>query len=135
MSWPKGSAGAASGTETVYASPGLTLKLPSLIVLRVCVTAPASSNCWMRERLISPSATLKKRSSRQPSCSAATTARRGSSEEDVSDIQAPVDPKSTVGYRVAKGLVIVLSALIILALIALVTGFVLKMMGKSTKVF
>lgn len=53
----------------------------------------------------------------------------------MSDIQAPVDPKSTVGYRVAKWLVIVLSALIILALIALVTGFVLKMMGKSTKVF
>jgi hypothetical protein len=52
----------------------------------------------------------------------------------VSDINAPVDPKGTAGYRAAKLAVIVLSALIILALIGLVAGVVLKMMGRSTHV-
>ncbi len=52
----------------------------------------------------------------------------------MSDIQAPVDPKSTLGYRAAKLAVIVLSALIILALIALVVGAVLKLAGRSTHV-
>jgi hypothetical protein len=52
----------------------------------------------------------------------------------VSDINAPVDPKSTAGYRAAKLAVIVLSALIILALIGLVVGVVLKMTGRSTHV-
>jgi hypothetical protein len=53
----------------------------------------------------------------------------------VSDINAPVDPKSTAGYRAAKLAVIVLSALIILALIGLVVGVVLKMTGRSTHLF
>jgi hypothetical protein len=52
----------------------------------------------------------------------------------VSDINAPVDPKSTAGYRAAKVAVIVLSALIILALVGLVVGVVLKMTGRSTHV-
>ena len=53
----------------------------------------------------------------------------------MSDINAPVDPKSTAGYRAAKLAVIVLSALIILALVGLVVGVVLKMTGRSTHVF
>lgn len=90
----------------------------------------------MRERLISPSAWLRKRSSRQPACSAPTTARRGASSEDVvSDMQAPVDEKQTTRYRVARLLVIVLSALIILAVMALVVGGVMQMTGHSTKIF
>lgn len=52
----------------------------------------------------------------------------------MSDINAPVDPKGTAGYRAAKFAVIVLSALIILALIGLVVGVVLKLMGRSTHV-
>jgi hypothetical protein len=52
----------------------------------------------------------------------------------VSDINAPVDPKSTAGYRAAKLAVIVLSALIILALIGLVVGAILKLSGRSTHV-
>ena len=53
----------------------------------------------------------------------------------MSDINAPVDPKSTAGYRAARLAVVVLSALIILALIGLVAGVVLKMTGRSTHVF
>ena len=52
----------------------------------------------------------------------------------MSDINAPADPKGTIGYRAAKFAVIVLSALIILALIALVVGVVLKMTGRPTHV-
>ncbi|MEI9994713.1 MAG: hypothetical protein WDM91_08980 [Rhizomicrobium sp.] len=48
----------------------------------------------------------------------------------MSDIETPVDPKSTAGYRAAKLAVIVLSALIILALVGLVAGMVLKMSGR-----
>jgi hypothetical protein len=47
----------------------------------------------------------------------------------VSDIEAPADPKGTLGYRAAKLAVIVLSALIILALIGLVVGGILKLSG------
>ena len=49
----------------------------------------------------------------------------------MSDINAPADPKRTTGYRAAKGAVIVLSALIILALIVLVVGIGMKMSGRS----
>ncbi len=52
----------------------------------------------------------------------------------MSDINAPADPRSTLGYRTAKFAVIVLSALIILALIGLVVGAVLKLSGRSTHV-
>ena len=52
----------------------------------------------------------------------------------MSDIEAPADPKSTLGYRAAKAAVIVLSALIILALIGLVAGAILKLSGRSTHV-
>jgi hypothetical protein len=71
-----------------------------------------------------------------------TTARRGASsleeelgEDVVSDIQAPVDEKQTSRYRAARLLVIVLSALIILAVMALVVGGVMQMTGHSTKLF
>jgi hypothetical protein len=50
----------------------------------------------------------------------------------VSDIEAPVDPKSTFGFRAARLAVIVLTALIILSLIVLVVGFALKLTGHST---
>jgi hypothetical protein len=53
----------------------------------------------------------------------------------VSDIQAPVDEKQTTRYRVARLLVIILSALIILAVVALVVGGALQMTGHSTKIF
>ncbi len=53
----------------------------------------------------------------------------------MSDIQAPVDEKQTTRYRVARLLVIVLSALIILAVMALVVGGVMQMTGHSTKIF
>jgi len=53
----------------------------------------------------------------------------------VSDIQAPVDEKQTTRYRVARLLVIVLSALIILAVMALVVGGVMQMTGHSTRIF
>lgn len=52
----------------------------------------------------------------------------------MSDIEAPADPRSTLGYRAARLAVIVLSALIILALIGLVVGAVLKLSGRSTHV-
>ncbi len=52
----------------------------------------------------------------------------------MSDIEAPADPKGTLGYRAAKLAVIVLSALIILALIGLVVGGILKLNGHSTHV-
>jgi len=52
----------------------------------------------------------------------------------VSDMHAPADPKSTIGYRAARLAVIVLSALIILALIGLVVGAILKLSGRSTHV-
>jgi hypothetical protein len=48
----------------------------------------------------------------------------------VSDINAPADPNNTTGLRAAKLAVIVLSALIILALIGLVGGFVYKLSHK-----
>src|SRR5471032_2602973 len=91
----------------------------------------------MRERLISPSAAARNRSSRQPACASSTTARRGPSPSEVfvSDIDTPADPKSTFGYRAAKSAVIVLSALIILALIGLVVGAALKFTGCSKPVF
>lgn len=50
----------------------------------------------------------------------------------MSDMHAPADPKSTIGYRAARLAVIVLSALIILALIGLVVGVILKLSGRST---
>jgi len=53
----------------------------------------------------------------------------------VSDIQAPVDEKQTLRYRTARLAVIILSALIILALIALAVGTVMQMTGHSTKIF
>lgn len=53
----------------------------------------------------------------------------------MSDIQAPVDEKQTTRYRVARLLVIILSALIILAVMALVVGGVMQMTGHSTKLF
>ncbi|MBV9046549.1 MAG: hypothetical protein JO167_13585 [Alphaproteobacteria bacterium] len=53
----------------------------------------------------------------------------------MSDIQAPVDEKQTLRYRVARLLVIVLSALIILAVMALVIGGVMQMTGHSTRIF
>src|SRR5258706_13859723 len=91
----------------------------------------------MRDRLISPSGPARNRSSRQPACASSTTARRGlsPSEDLVSDIDTPADPKSTFSYRAAKLAVIVLSALIILALIGLVVGAALKFTGRSKPVF
>jgi len=53
----------------------------------------------------------------------------------VSDIQAPVDEKQTLRYRTARLAVIILSALIILALVALVVGGVMQLTGHSTKIF
>ena len=53
----------------------------------------------------------------------------------MSDIQAPVDEKQTTRYRVARLLVIILSALIILAVMALVVGGVLQMTGHSIRIF
>ena len=53
----------------------------------------------------------------------------------VSDIQTPADPRNATTYRAARLAVIVLSALIILALIGLVVGTILKLSGKSTRVF
>ena len=53
----------------------------------------------------------------------------------MSDIQAPVDEKQTTRYRVARLLVIILSALIILALVLLAVGTVMQMTGHSTRIF
>ena len=53
----------------------------------------------------------------------------------MSDIQAPVDEKQTLRYRSARLAVIILSALIILALVALVVGGVMQLTGHSTKIF
>lgn len=53
----------------------------------------------------------------------------------MSDIQAPVDEKQTLRYRTARLLVIILSALIILAVTALVVGGVMQLTGHSTRIF
>lgn len=48
----------------------------------------------------------------------------------MSDMDAPADAKPLVSYRTAKGIVIVLSALIILALIGLVGGFIWRLASR-----
>lgn len=53
----------------------------------------------------------------------------------MSDIQAPVDEKQTLRYRTARFAVVILSALIILALIALAVGTVMQMTAHSTRIF
>lgn len=53
----------------------------------------------------------------------------------MSDMQAPVDEKQTLRYRTARLAVIILSALIILALVALAVGTVMQMTGHSTRIF
>ena len=50
----------------------------------------------------------------------------------MSDTPPPIPENQTASYKAAKLAVIILSALIILALIALVTGFVFKMRGKPS---
>jgi len=51
----------------------------------------------------------------------------------VSDMQVPAGPQNTLAYRGAKYAVIILSALIILALIALVVGVAMKLSGRLSR--
>src|SRR6185295_1317845 len=86
-----GSAGTGGGTCTLYMSPGLTLWLASLTVAPAFVTAPAASNCWMRERESWGRAAARKRSSRSPACSAPASAVRFSPGTDESEMTNSVD--------------------------------------------
>ena len=113
----------------------MTLKLPSRIVLRVCADGAA-----LDQLLKARAADIAERRGQKPVEPPAGllvaddgAARRFTSSEDfVSDMQAPADPQNTLAYRGAKYAVIVLSALIILALIGLVVGSVMKLSGRST---
>src|ERR1700709_60893 len=127
MSWPCGMAGAVGGTVTVKLSPGLTRWLASFTVAEPSATAPLSSNGGRREREKSGKVAARKRSNRQPAWSSpASAVCRSSRECSVSDMPPssshPGPENQTPAYKAAKLAVIILSALIILAVIALVVG-------------
>src|SRR5580693_354266 len=112
-------------------SPGLTRWLGSFIVRGPSETAPSPINCWSRERVNSLKAAARNRSSRQPAWPSSAAARRfdpsteDTMPEPLSDM-LPETPPAGIGHKAAWIAVIILSALIILAVIALVVGGIAK---------